>query len=449
MNDNQNPGGQNGFNPDDFEAFMRHFLSGNDRIDPEQLAEAAGLPQDPAAVAAMLEQIKRAMSSLQAQGGMGVAGSGVNWELATNQAKAIARSGSTAISDSARKNIADAVTIGALWLNESTAIPELIGEPKLLSRELWVADAMPLFQALSEPVANRMSEALSENLTQNAPEEIQEILGNASGVMKSAGGALFAMQLGQALGKLSQEVLTGGDIGLPLFKDQRAAFVAQNLESFVNGLEIERDQAYIYLVIREMAHVRLFKHSKWLRDAVVSQISKYASEISIDNSRITEIAEDFDPENPDELRSALQSGAFIADRTDDQNAALASIETLLALIEGWVDVVTEEATRRMPRASAVAEAVRRRRATGGPAELTFGALVGLELRPRKLREAATMWREVGAAVGIEKRDGLWDHPDVLPGADDIENPTALISKLRQGKDLPDAFDQALRDLLDQ
>ena len=450
MNDNQNPGGQGGLNPDDFEAFMRQFLNGNGRIDPEQLGDAAGLPTDPEAMAAMLEQIKRAMSSLQAQGANGAAGStGVNWELATNQAKAIARSGSVAISSAARKQIGDAVAIGTLWLNESTAIPELLGEPKLLSRELWVADAMPLFQALSEPVANRMSEALSENLTQNAPEEIQEILGNATGVMKSAGGALFAMQLGQALGKLSQEVLTGGDIGLPLFKDQRAAFVAQNLESFVNGLEIEKDQAYIYLVIREMAHVRLFKHSKWLRDAVVSQISKYASEISIDNSRITQIAEDFDPENPDELRSALQSGAFIADRTDDQTAALGSIETLLALIEGWVDVVTEEATRRMPRASAVAEAVRRRRATGGPAELTFGALVGLELRPRKLREAAAMWRQIGSAVGIEKRDALWDHPDVLPTNTDVENPAALISKLRQDGELPDAFDQALRDLLDE
>jgi putative hydrolase len=442
MNDNRNPNESNGMNPDDFEAFMRQFLSGESGIDNEQLAKAAGLPTDPAALAAMLDQLKRAMSSLSAQGS-----TGVNWDLATSQAKAIAHSGAFAISDAARKAIQDATSIGALWLNEATAMPELIGDAKLLSRELWVVDAMPLFQALSQPVANRMSEALSENLTANAPEEIQEILGSASGVMKSAGGALFAMQLGQALGKLSHEVLSGGDIGLPLFKDSRAAFVPQNLEQFIKDLDIERDQAYIYLVIREMAHVRLFKHSKWLRDAIVSQISKYASEISIDNSRITEIAEGFDPENPDELRAALQSGAFIADRTQDQNNALASIETLLALIEGWVDVVTEEATRRMPRAAAVAEAIRRRRATGGPAEQTFGTLVGLELRPRRLREAANMWREIGTAVGVEKRDSLWDHPDVLPTAKDIENSSSLISKLREGGQLPDAFDQALRDLL--
>lgn len=445
MNDNQNPDMPNGMNPEDIEAFLRQFMSGEAGFDAAELAKAAGLPNDPAAMAALLEQLKQTMSSLSAQG----SGAGVNWELATNQAKAIAHGGSLAISDAARKSIHDAISIGGLWLSEATSMPELIGDPKLLSRELWVVDAMPLFQALSQPVANRMSEALSENLTANAPEELQQILGNASGVMKTAGGALFAMQLGQALGKLSHEVLSGGDIGLPLFKDSRAAFVPQNLEQFVKDLDIERDQAYIYLVIREMAHVRLFKHSKWLRDAIVSQIAKYASEISIDNSRITEIAEDYDPENPDELRAALQSGAFIADRTEDQNRALASIETLLALIEGWVDVVTEEATRRMPKAAAVAEAIRRRRATGGPAEQTFGTLLGLELRPRRLREAAAMWREVSTVVGIEKRDELWDHPDVLPTSSDIDNPNSLITKLREGGQLPDAFDQALRDLLDE
>lgn len=442
MNDN-NEAKNNRPDPDDFEAFMRQFLSGQAGFDPEQLASAAGLPQDPQAMAAMLEHLKSAMSSLQADN----PATGVNWQLATNQAKAIARDGAIAISDKARQEIHNAISIGSLWLNESTAIPELVGEPKLLSRELWVADAMPLFQALSEPVANRMSEALSEHLTQNAPEEFADLLGQAGGILKSAGGAMFAMQLGQALGKLSHEVLSGGDIGLPLFKDQRAAFVPQNLESFIRDLEIETDQAYIYLVIREMAHVRLFKHSKWLREGVVSQISKYAAEISIDNSRITEIAEDFDPENIDEIRAALESGAFIAERTEQQNKALANIETLLALIEGWVDVVTAEATKRMPRADAVAESVRRRRATGGPAEQTFGTLIGLQLRPRALREAAAMWRTIGDAVGIEKRDQLWDHPDILPTAEDIANPAGIIAKLRGTGDSTDDFDQELRDLL--
>jgi putative hydrolase len=444
MNDDQNgTNPSNGLNPEDFEAFLRDFMSGQSGLDPAQLAAAAGLPNDPEALNQLIEQLRGALGAMNTTAGE----TGVNWELATNQAKAIAKSESLAILDSTRKAIADAVSIGSLWLNGATSISELTTEPKLLSRELWVADAVPLFQALAQPVADRMSEALSENMRLNAPEELNELLGNASGLMKSAGGALFAMQLGQALGKLSAEVLSGGDIGLPIFKDQRAAFVPQNLSTFVDGLDVEKDQAFIYLAVREMAHARLFKHSKWLRDSIVSQISNYAAGISIDNSRITELAEDFDPSNTDELRRALETGAFIAARTEEQNLALARIETLLALIEGWVDVVTEQATKLLPKAAAIAEAVRRRRATGGPAEQTFGTLIGLELRPRRLREAAAMWRTLDAALGSEKRDSLWNHPDLVPSSEDIDDPQRLIDKLSGLVSENDSLDQELRDLL--
>ena len=444
MSDDQNgTNPSNGLNPEDFEAFLRDFMSGQSGLDPAQLAAAAGLPNDPEALKQLIEQLRGALGGMNSTSGE----TGVNWELATNQAKAIAKSESLAILDSTRKAIADAVSIGALWLNDATSISELTTEPKLLSREMWVADAVPLFQALAQPVADRMSEALSENMRLNAPEELNELLGNASGLMKSAGGALFAMQLGQALGKLSAEVLSGGDIGLPIFKDQRAAFVPQNLSSFVDGLDVEKDQAFIYLAVREMAHARLFKHSKWLRDSIVSQISNYAAGISIDNSRITELAEDFDPTNTDELRRALETGAFIAERTEEQNLALARIETLLALIEGWVDVVTEQATKLLPKAAAIAEAVRRRRATGGPAEQTFGTLIGLELRPRRLREAAAMWRTLDAALGSEKRDSLWNHPDLVPSSEDIDDPQRLIDKLSGVVSENDSLDQELRDLL--
>jgi putative hydrolase len=146
------------------------------------------------------------------------------------------------------------------------------------------------------------------------------------------------------------------------------------------------------------------------------------------------------------MRKMLESGSLIRDRTDDQERALEAIETQLALIEGWVDAVTQEATRLLPNAARIAEAVRRRRATGGPAELTFGTLVGLELRPRKLREATAMWLEVGAKLGTAKRDELWDHPDILPTSADIENPAGLVARL-SGTD--DGFDDALRALLDE
>ena len=70
---------------------------------------------------------------------------------------------------------------------------------------------------------------------------------------------------------------------------------------------------------------------------------------------------------------------------------------MLALVEGWVGTVVDGAAEgKLPSSAALSETVRRRRATGGPAEQTFATLVGLELRPRRLREAAALWQALEA-----------------------------------------------------
>jgi uncharacterized protein (DUF2342 family) len=57
-----------------------------------------------------------------------------------------------------------------------------------------------------------------------------------------------------------------------------------------------------------------------------------------------------------------------------------------------------------------------------------------------------MWTAVTAAVGTQKRDGLWNHPDLLPTSEDIDDPAALIARLRESHG--DAMDEELRKLLD-
>jgi putative hydrolase len=135
-----------------------------------------------------------------------------------------------------------------------------------------------------------------------------------------------------------------------------------------------------------------------------------------------------DPQNPESVQEALQSGMFEPEDTPEQKAALARLETLLALVEGWVDADVTEAAHALPSAPALRETVRRARATGGPAEQTFATLVGLELRPRRLRDAATLWAELAAARGTEGRDALWAHAELLPTADDLDDPVGFASR---------------------
>ncbi|MEI2728645.1 MAG: zinc-dependent metalloprotease, partial [Candidatus Nanopelagicales bacterium] len=92
------------------------------------------------------------------------------------------------------------------------------------------------------------------------------------------------------------------------------------------------------------------------------------------------------------------------------------------------DVVDAAASERLPSYDRLRETLRRRRATGGPAEKTFANLVGLELRPRRLREAADLWQRLRQAGGIDARDALWAHPDLLPTADDLDDLDGFLSR---------------------
>lgn len=423
---------------DEFRDMLRDFLAGNSDMDPAKLAGAAGLPNDPEMVAHLIAQLQAALAN---------SGDGINWDLALEQAKGIAGRTTVVSLPAERSQLEQALHVASLWLDEVTDISALTTEPRLMSRQEWVVATMPVWTQLAEPVATSIANSLTNVLTESAPEDMNDMVEGASKLMRNVGGTLFAMQLGHVVGQLSSEVVSGGDIGIPLLETQEAAIVPQNAIGFGAGLDIPLDQIELYLAVRELAHARLFRHAKWLRLQLLTSITEFARGIRIDTQRLEELASDFDPNNPEELREAMTSGALIPPKSDDQLAALERLETMLALIEGWVDVVTAQATTRLPSSAAIAETVRRRRASGGPAESAFATLVGLELRPRRLREAAAMWQAVTDAVGNDKRDELWSHPDLVPEASDIDDPAAPIARITADAPEPDDVDQAIEDLL--
>lgn len=417
---------------------LREFLSGNSEIDPAKLASAAGLPNDPQMIAQLMAQLQSAIQN---------SGEGINWGLALEQARSLAERSSVVSLPAERSQLEQAFHVASLWLDEVTVVSALTAEPRLMSRTEWATATMPVWTQLAEPVATSIADALTGVLSEQAPDEMSSMMEGASKVMRNIGGTLFAMQLGQVVGQLSSEVVSGGDIGIPLLDDQQAALIPQNVLAFGSGLDIPVDQVQLYLAVRELAHARLFRHAKWLRLQLLSAITEFARGIRIDTERLERLAADFDPSNPEELRDAMTSGALIPPKSQEQLVALARLETTLALIEGWVDVVTAAATVRLPRADAIAETVRRRRASGGPAESAFSTLVGLELRPRRLREAAAMWEQLSTAVGPELRDAQWSHPDLMPTDADIDDPARFVARVSGGEPEPDDVDQAIEDLL--
>ena len=396
-------------------------------------------------------------------------GGPVNWDLAKNVARhAIVAAGDPSVLDAQRREITEAVRLADLWLDQATEFPSGIRKIEAWSRSEWLEATFPVWAKLCDPIAAKGVEAMSgmfnvdpAQLGDDMPEEMRQALGalggapgalgglqGLAGMMRQIGGAMIGSQTGTAVGELAREVVGSTDIGLPLGPEGVAALLPAGVAQFGQGLSVDSAEIRLFLALREAAHHRLFAHVPWLRAHLLGAVEQYASGITVDMARLQEAMPDVDITNPEALQEALSGeGLFRPEDTPAQKAALQRLETALALVEGWVATVVAVAARdRLTHADALAEAIRRRRATGGPAERTFATLVGLELRPRRLREAATIWQGLTEARGPDGRDALWGHPDLLPVADDLENPDAFvhgqqeldISDLDDGEDPPGA-----------
>ncbi len=367
----------------------------------------------------------------------------VNYELARRVA-ASSIGFAAPIPASTNNAIADAVHLAETWLDGATALPAGTTKATGWTASDWVDSTLDTWKRLCDPMAEQISSVWASSL----PEEAKNMAGPLLAMMSQMGGMAFGSQLGQALGRLSREVLTSTDIGLPLGPRGVAAIMPEAVESFAAGLEQPRSEIMTFLAAREAAHHRLFSHVPWLASQLLGAVEAYASGMQIDMSGIEELARGFDPatlSDPAAIENLLGQGVFEPKATPAQKQALERLETLLALIDGWVQVVVTAALGdRIPGTAALAETLRRRRASGGPAEQTFATLVGLELRPRKLREAAALWERLTEAAGADARDAVWQHPDLLPSAEDLDDPAGFIDRVIGGD--TSGIDEALAQL---
>jgi putative hydrolase len=398
-------------------------------------------------------------------------GGPVNWDLARQVAVRTVGSDDPAVRDADTEAVGDALRIAEVWLDPVTTLPAGGTVGQAWSRQRWIEATLPVWRTLCDPVAAKVVDAMRAGLSgglaqlgggEGLPPELAAALppgldigaimaagGPIVQMMNQVGGMLFGAQVGQAIGTLAGEVVSSTEIGLPLAPAGTAALLPANVAAFGAGLGVDADEVRIYLALREAAAARLFAHVPWLRAHLLGAVEDYARGISVDQEALGQVMRMVDPTrltDPDRLAEALGEDVFAEATTPEQEAALARLELFLALVEGWIDHVTDTAaTGHLPAAPKLREMVRRRRAEGGPAEQTFATLVGLSLRPRKLREAAALWEALREQRGVDGRDAVWEHPDLLPSAADLADPTGFVSGSTASSLDPIAEIEKLRD----
>lgn len=467
-----NPYGGRGDNDDEnrndgLEEMLRNLMGSTPDAGMVDALRQMGLGNmDPAHLGMMQAQFQAMMS--------GDSGSSFNEKMAADVARrVVSAEGDASVPASTQSDVAQVAQVANLWLDAVTDFSAPSTPSRALSRSEWIEASMPTWRKVVEPVAtgvgNAVSDAMMKQLGQmdsadlsqlGIPEgmlpagfDISSLSAQMTPMLKQMSSSMFGMQVGQAIGALAGETVTGTEVGLPLIAPNAVTILPGNVAKFADGLGVDAGEVHLYLAVREAARVRLYERVPWLGAALIAAVQSYAGDIRIDTDAIEEKVRDIDPSDAEAMQQALAGNLFSPEPSEEQKRALAHLETLLALVEGWVDVVTDEATSaHLPNAGALSEAVRRRRASAGPAEKTFSSLVGLELRPRQFREAAALWRKLADASDAATRDDVWSHPDFIPTANDIANPDDYVAK-RTGEQVSeptrDAMDDELEALLNQ
>jgi putative hydrolase len=263
---------------------------------------------------------------------------------------------------------------------------------------------------------------------------------NISQMMAGFMGTMIRTQLGRSIGKFATTVTSAHDAAIPLSGSNRSFLIPENVKAWGEGLGIDEREVEIYLALREVAAARLFAATPWLQGYLHELVSRYGKGINIDVESMQRQAEDalsrgdIDPTDPASMQNAIAQGIFTPEESEAQRTALAQLELILALIEGWIDlIVVKAAGERLPSLIRLQETQRRRRATQSPTQQLFASLIGLEVSPRTIRECANFWNLVTERLSAEERDRLWEDPYALPTLEEISDPENFL----KGRTVPD------------
>ena len=374
----------------------------------------------------MLSRLGRAFSS-------GGVGSSLSPETVRDLA---AVQNDTALPQELLNQSIDALRVADLWLDQHLSFTSTQLPGQTWNRAQWVNGSVATWCGVVEPLSNSLGSAVGSALSAQAEPEMAGMAGifaQMNEMMKKIGSVMFATQLAEALKTAAETVTGAGDVGIPLIEPVRAILIPENVLKYADGLNIPFGEVLHYLALREQASARLFTHAPWLRDAITDSVKAYSAGIHVN---IEKVQGDFEQlsGNPEAINEAIQNGLFAPEESEAQRLALKRLELLIALVEGWIDEVSAQAAdAQLPHSQALREMSRRRRATEGPLQRIFAALLGLEVSPRMARDAAHFFKVQGEIHGNEYRDGLWESIGSLPLAEELSSPEVF----KDGRSAPD------------
>jgi putative hydrolase len=360
----------------------------------------------------------------------------VNWDVARQTASWLATDGQPEanVDPLERIRLEELVRVADLHVSAATGLSTSIAGGILsilpVSRGDWALHSLEAYRPFLERLATSLSTAGDED---DDPTDVAAKLMGDLG--KMLGPVLLGMQSGFMLGHLSQRALGQYDLPLPRRPADQLLIVPANVDAFAEEWSLVGDDLRLWICMQEVTlHAVLGRPH--VRGRLADLINEYVSRFEVDPEALEMSLGNIDPTDAAGLQKVLGNPETLlgAMRSPGQQETLTRIETLTAVISGYVDHVMDTTGRGLIGSyGQITEALRRRRVEASDGDRFAARLLGLELGRGQYERGANFIRGVVERAGDDGLARLWITERELPTTSEVDAPGLWLARI----DLPE------------
>lgn len=239
------------------------------------------------------------------------------------------------------------------------------------------------------------------------------------------------LMFGWMMGQLSQRALGQYDPPLPRPATARLSIPLANVDGVAADWRLPAEEVRLWACLQDVAH-HVVLGVPHVGQAIRNHLRRYVEAFDVPPDAMAEEVEEIDVGDPASFRAALgEPEALVAAvQTPAQVEAVARVEALAAVVEGWVDHVVGGIGRRLlPSYPSLHEAVRRRRAEATWGDRYAARLLGIGLRQAAYERGRSFISGVLERAGEDALGRLWASPRELPTPNEVDAPGLWLARI--------------------
>lgn len=359
----------------------------------------------------------------------------VNWDVARQTSMWLATDGQPEpnVDPLERIRLEELVRVADLQVSSATGLSTSIAGGILtvlpVSRGDWALHSLEAYRPFLERLATSLSAA--DGGHDDPADATTQLLGDLG---KLLGPVLLGMQSGFMLGHLARRALGQYDLPLPRRPADQLLVVPANLDAFADEWSLAHDDLRLWVCLHEVTHHAVLGRPH-VRARLEHLINEYVSRFEVDPSALEASLGNLDPTDAAGLQAVLGNPETLlgAIRSPAQQETLSRIETLTAVVEGYVDHIMESTGQGLIGSyGQLTEALHRRRVEAGDGDRFAARLLGLELGRGQYERGANFIRGVVDRAGDDGLARLWASERELPTPAELDAPGLWLARI----DLP-------------